>query len=491
MNVAALSRTAWVALLGAVFAVSLYHVWSLEGRWFVVTLAGVILVAVSMIFAGRLSDIMLVVLLFSVPLAGFAKWSFLDEDYYSEDVRNAALYSGTLGLGILDFVVVGMYLAWAFKIFVAREEPFPQLHKTDTWVALVLASYAFSLWGAQFLQLGFYAIQHAIKHALVYFYVSRHFRREDVPWFVASVAVAIVVESAIGVLQYADIVPPGLILDKGAGSERLSEQYRVPGIEDAFRATGLTYDSHSLGVYLAMLMPTILVFANYRALSRRLRLWGLPIMGLGLAALVVTYSRSAWIAGAMSLGIIVFALLAWRERYVIPAMVWAAIALVVSAPWVFGQLLKRLIDAPPELLQVRFDQFPIAWSIWRDHFLFGAGAGNYMERMFQYNVNWSLPEPVHLVPLFIGAELGLFGIVAFYGMVLAVYWRLWQCLRRGDDTVRRLALAVLAGLSAYIFDGMSSPLFREPTVYMMFWIIVAISAAPVMGARVAGASRVG
>jgi O-antigen ligase len=126
---------------------------------------------------------------------------------------------------------------------------------------------------------------------------------------------------------------------------------------------------------------------------------------------------------------------------------------------------------------VRFEQFPIAWNIWRGNFLFGAGAGTYTERLSQLNLDWSIPQLVHFVPLFVGAELGLFGVVAYYGLMLATMARLWRLASGPDALARRVAFASLAGLLAYAFDGMSSPLFREPTTYLYFWIIAGLSAA--------------
>ncbi len=463
------------AAFGAVFAAALYPVWGLEGRWFVIVLVAIGLVSVSMMFAGRFSDFLLVVLLFCVPLAGFTKWLGLEA--YPEDVRLAMPISGTLGLGITDFLVAGMYLAWGWRIFVMREERLPRLERLDGWVGLLLLASALSLWGSQDLRLGVFAFEHLVKHALVYFYVSRHLRRDHLPWLAAAIAAAILLEGVLGVLQYREILPPGLILDKGAGSERLEYQYLVPGIEDVNRATGTTYDSHSLGIYLAMLLPYAVAFLYRQALPARVRLgWG-ALLVLGTAALVFSYSRSAWLSFGIAALITVAVLVAWRDRHVAVSAAGMAFVAILSAPWVFARVFERFFTAPKGTLTVRFDQFPIAWDMWRDNFLFGSGAGNYMLELNQHNMNWAFDVPVHNVPLFIGAELGLFGVVVYYGLILAAMRRLWGAVRERDEPVSRFALAAFAGLPAYVFDGMSDPLFRESVVYMMFWITVALGVA--------------
>ena len=433
------------AALGAVFALCLYPVWGLEGRWFVIVIVAIALVSISMIFAGRFSGFLFILLLFCVPLAGFAKWIVFDD--YPEDVRLASLTTGTLGIGLTDFLIAGLYGAWAFRIFLLREEPLPRLEKVDAWVALLALSYVLSLWGAD-LRLGILAIAYLLRYILVYFYVSRHFKRRHVRWFVGAIAFAIVVESVIGILQYGQVVPPGLILDKGAGSDRLELHYDVSGVEEGvIRATGTTYDSHALGTYLAMLVPFFLVFLYDSAWSVRLRLASGALLLVGFVGLVLTYSRSAWLSFAISLGVPVLVLIAWRERYVLTSAICVAVAGLITAPWVFFRVFARFFEADPAGLAARFDQYPTAWAIWRDHFLFGSGAGSYMVMLYQQNFNWAEALPVHNVLLFIGAELGFFGVVAYYGLIVVVLRRLWRLVRLRHEPDYRLALAAFAGLS--------------------------------------------
>ena len=153
------------------------------------------------------------------------------------------------------------------------------------------------------------------------------------------------------------------------------------------------------------------------------------------------------------------------------------IAAVISGPLLLSKVFARLFEAPTDLLLVRFEQFPIAWALWRENFLFGAGAGNCMVRMEAVNTNWALPEPVHNVMLFIGAGLGLLGVIAYYGLVAVVLARCWAIARRRGEPWCRVAVAAFAGMLADVFDGMSNPILREPTIYMFFWISVAVATA--------------
>jgi O-antigen ligase len=463
------------ALLGMLFAAALYPLWELQLRWFVVAVLGIALTGLAMMLAGRFSHFTFIALLFSVPLAGLSKYTFIAEDAFSETVRDASLYSGTLGLGFVDMLLLGLYGAWAFRVFMLRSEPLPRLHGLDVWVGLILLANLLSQWGAA-QPLAIFAFEHLLKHALVYFYVARHFRREHLPWLMAAIGFTVLTQSVVGVLQYRGVLPPGLILDKGSG-ERLDQQYLVPGIEDVIRATGTLYDSHALGTYLSMLSPFLLMFVFKSDLPVRLRLAAAAALGLAFTGLVFTFSRSAWLATVISGAITLGALLVWRERHVGKALFVAAILAVMAGPFVLPKLFARLFDAPIDLLLVRFEQFPVAWSIWRENFLFGAGAGNYMVKVYEHNTDHRLFEPVHNVALFVAAEMGLFGVVAFYGLVLATLWRLLRLARLRQEPWQRLQVAAAAGIVSYVFDGMSNPIFREPTIYLWFWVLTGLAMA--------------
>jgi hypothetical protein len=463
----ALARHLIVLATGALFAACLYPIWNLEGRWFVVVIVGVALVSISMMLAGRFSGAALVLLLFCVPLAGFKKFFFLADD---------VTWTNALGVGLVDFLVAGLYLAWMFRAFAMREVELPRPRRADLWPALLVVSCLLSLSGAEDPRLVLFALQNLVLHVLVYLYVSRHFRPEHVPWLIAAVAFAILVESGLSVVQNRFDVLVGLMQDKGAGGQNLNYQYEVPGIEDVARATGTTYDSHSLGVYMAMLavFPFVYVTAT---LSRRLRAALALSLVAALTGLALSYSRSAWLCGGFSLAVCAVLLVALRRRSAWVVVAGLGAAALVTGPWLLAPVFRRLVDAPGELLTVRFEQFPTALSIWRENLVFGAGAGNYIGAMARHNLDWAFEVTVHNVPLYIAAELGIVGVVSYYGLVVATMARLWRVVRRGAEPDRLIALACWLAMLAYVLDGMTDPLFREPVPYLFFWIIVGVGAA--------------
>jgi hypothetical protein len=461
-------RVLAISALGALFAVGTAKLMTLEGRWFLVSIAGLVLVSTAMMLAGRLSNALLVLLLFCVPFAGLKKFFFLVEDHVT--------WINALSIGIVDIIVAGLYLAWLFRVLVARSESRPRLQAADLWLGLVLLSFLLSWPGAPEPRLVAFAVKDLLVHLLVCFYISRHFRPALVPWLLAAIASAILIESSLAVVQNQFGVLVGLMLDRGAGGDLLDQQlYKVPGIEDVQRAAGTTYDSHALGVFLAMVAPFALVFFYAGTLPRAMRAGCGFLLLSALAGLAVSYSRSAWLVAALTLALGILVLMRWRERNILWTLAVAGLAVLPAAPWLFNKIFHRLINAPPELLSGRFAQFPAALSIWSENVPFGIGAGNYVAALQDHNRDWALDIVVHNVPLYIAAETGVFGLVAFYGLVAASMMRLWRVVRTREEPNGRIALAGLLALLAYVLDGMTDPLFREPVPYLFFWIVVGMS----------------
>ena len=52
-----------------------------------------------------------------------------------------------------------------------------------------------------------------------------------------------------------------------------------------------------------------------------------------------------------------------------------------------------------------------------------------------------------------------------------------------------MQVATAAGIVSYVFDGMSNPIFREPTIYLWFWVLTGLAVAFTRIAGEAGRRR--
>jgi O-antigen ligase len=469
-------RFSLVVLSGAFLALIAYKLWSLEPQHLVVVVAGVTLMCFSMAFLRRFSDFLLASLLCSIPLASFTKTFFFTNWDYESRFKAAMRFSGVVAISVPDILIAGLYFMWGVNIFVLRTRSFPRPAKYDLLPFLLVAAYLLSIPGSPTPKAAIFGTFFLARNVLLYFYVSRNVERRHLPWILAACSLAILPETGLAAFQYLTGKWLSLAWSRGVG-EGLDTQYVVPGIEHISRATGTTFDSHSFGLYMAMLAPFPFAAAFARSTPSRYRVLLAGAFILAAMAIVLSFSRSAWLSAAISLTVCWGIHLLWGERRVLAPTAVIALILFTLAPWYAPLIAERFTSAGSEILTSRFDQFPIAWRIWKDHFLFGYGVGNYMEALETYNTQGVLELPVHNALLWVAAESGLFGVVAFFGVAFAALARAGKSIRRHREPSSTVAIALFSAIIAYLLDGLTDPLFREPVVYTMYWISVALTVA--------------
>jgi O-antigen ligase len=293
---------------------------------------------------------------------------------------------------------------------------------------------------------------------------------------VVSIFFAILLEAGIGLVQHHTGYLRGFIKDKGRGG--LREEPVVPGIETVERATGTLLDSHSYGLYLAMLLPYPFTYSFAPHVRRLRRFISILVFMIGGAALAISYSRSAWLSAALSLSAALAILSCSGGRRAVGIVLPALGALLLLVVFAANTILERLATAPKEIMTARFDQYKVAEDIWSRHLLFGCGAGNYLHVMRAYaGQSDETDAVVHNVFLWIGAEMGILGVVAFFGVILVALVRLLPLTVASQHRHHRVALCIVTAFLAYLLDGLTDPVFREPAVYMLLWYSLGMSVA--------------
>jgi hypothetical protein len=464
-----------VALLATLFSLALYHAWELEPRWFAVVVVAIAMVSISMCFATIFSDFLLCAFFFSLPFSSFVKWFWPD---YSSVERGFLVYEGVIGLGVMDFILAGLYISWFYRIVIERTASLPKIEGIDVLIVCLWGCHLVSSVGANDPALGLYAAQYFGKFALLYFYISRHLRPAHLPWLTAALCVSICVQAGLGTYQYSTGKLVGIALDKGAGESELNFQYVVPGLETKNRATGTTYDSHALGDLVAMMFWFPLILFLKPDNWKRFRLLFAGTTVLGVMTVIISFSRSAWLASAITLLIgMPLILVAWREVAVARMLMilgfFGGVAIVLGS----GFLYERFERSPIETLTERFGQYRLALEILGMYPIFGVGAGNYMLALREHDFMWLDELPVHNVALWIATETGLLGLFCYVGIIIAALRRLIRVFFARRDLVAVLAMATFLAIITHVFNGLTDPTFREPSVWTMFWITVALARA--------------
>lgn len=458
-----------VSFLGMLFAYMVWKIMGLEFRYAAAICGGIILLSVSMILVYDIVDFLVLALVFSIPFVEFSKWFLRQEEVVA---------AKGIAIGLAELLLLLGYFVWFIKVFVARIQPLPRLHRIDYFILLFLFAQAISLLGAEDRVLGALDIVYNFKHVLLYFFLAHHVERRHLKWIVAVILFTICMESAVAFYERLT-GNVGIASSKGnVASELFGDQYKVPGIEGEIRVMGTTGDSHAFALYYAMLLPIpiILMMQQTRELPQRLLM--LTVVLAGVVGLVLTFSRSGWLAFAIAMTLGVgMVVLRWKEGRSILFIIGIILLANVFYPQGYAYIYDRFVNAPSAIMETRWDMNWTALSIWKENFFFGCGPANYLNALYDPLVTvYQKPMdlPVHNAFLWIASETGIFGIVGFFGAIAAAMSQSWKILRNDDKLIRGLALAIFTALTAYLLDGLTDPMFRFPVPYACLWLYIGI-----------------
>jgi O-antigen ligase len=164
------------------------------------------------------------------------------------------------------------------------------------------------------------------------------------------------------------------------------------------------------------------------------------LFGLGLAGLLVTFSRAAWLSALLG-GAVTMSLLSLnstrRKSAWCAVMPFLGVALIVMTVFVaaYGHLLVPRLGLIPQGTEIRsVEERGVltdgALALIRRRPLLGVGLGNFSVALYQLAPEsiaaYPTYQPVHNVTLLLTAELGLLGGVLWLTLVVAPWALLYQ-----------------------------------------------------------------
>lgn len=339
------------------------------------------------------------------------------------------------------------FLGWIAALVANRERPAapPTFLPLAVYAAVTLVSVAFSLDPPSSIQ--------ASKQLLLFLVVPIAYRlaRGERATTVLHVAITVGALSAIyGVVQY------GVL-----GYDNLGR--RVQG---------------SLGhwmTYSGLLLLVTSAAVARLMFDRKDRIWPALIMPALVVALLVGFTRSAWV-GACAAVAILFALKSFRLIAAVPVLIAALLAVIVTvAPSAIVGRFYSVVNLKDPSSSDRISMLKAGTEIVRDHPLTGVGL-DVIKRVYpQYRVaeavNKEQPH-LHNVPMQIAAERGLpaLGVWLWFIVTLVVY-NVRQ-FRFGSH--RMLAAASLAATTGMLAAGMFEYNFGDSEFLMLFLVLTTL-----------------
>jgi len=166
-----------------------------------------------------------------------------------------------------------------------------------------------------------------------------------------------------------------------------------------------------LGGFLATVLPIILFgfIQTYKQLQAPKKIFFAVSISIGIFALALSFSRSAWVAGVI--GMFATSVLLRKTK----SFIWIMMGAVATGVGLVSLPYVQMLIEPNESVQLRLHLADAAIKMWRSYPLFGVGANNYLVRLPQVLQLRDLYflQPVHNIYLLLLSETGIVGFFLF------------------------------------------------------------------------------
>jgi len=344
-----------------------------------------------------------------------------------------------------------------------RRLPFPPILRSPVFISVLIFVFAAALSGFSAISLSSW-LNEWVKwlQILVLIAVCLAIAGRAWEWLLVGLIAAGAANAVIGIYQFFG----------GSGALHLLINERF------FRAFGTFGQPNPFGAFMGLLTPIALGAAlgygirflrSHRESGTPHWLYLIPISfyagaaGLMTAALIMSWSRGAWLGFAAAIGIVIFAL---PRRPARSLLLLVSLAILTVTAWTSGWLPASItervsstvgdlvsasdvrgvdITAENYALVERVAHWQAAVNMATAHPWLGVGFGNYETAYANYRLmNWDLAlGHAHNYYLNVFAETGIIGLMAYLLMWLLIAALTWQTRRHPDPLARSVAVGLL------------------------------------------------
>jgi putative inorganic carbon (hco3(-)) transporter len=245
------------------------------------------------------------------------------------------------------------------------------------------------------------------------------------------------------------------------------------------RAYGTFEQPNPFGGYMGLTLPlaaSIALFGLDPGRERRLTAVAAGMIG---AALLITFSRGAWVAQVAALLLVVLVSSHRARRAMATATMVGVLLLIALWPLLpveprdrAASVVLSAVDlraardatVTPENWAVleRVSQWYAGWEMFRNNPLLGVGIGNYNAAYNDYRLDqWPMGlGHAHNHYLTIAAEAGLLGLLAYLLFWFIAFRTAFQAYHHSDDRmVRAIVVGILGALTAFAVHNLFDVLF--------------------------------
>lgn len=417
-----------------------------------------VLVPFALVIVGNVKRSLLFVILMEIPL---------QLDIYLNFREEAEQLNALVGfnISVSTLCLMGLYALWGAELLARARtlENFPRYAVLSALAYLVAA--AASVFVARDVELALFEVFLLLQTFLLFIYILHAVRtRQDVVFVVTVLFMGLILQSLI-------------MIGLRVSGQSIRFASIFARIDDSMRVGGTVGSPNTAASYLSLLLAPALSFLFMPEKLWRRRLAS-AAFGLGVVAILLTFSRGGWVAFTVSMSVLVFC--TWR-RGLLSARNVFLIAVFGVAILVFAQdeILQRLLGNDQRAAYSRIPLMRISWRIIQDHMLLGVGANNFTVALSQYltpefNQEWI--SNAHTKYLLVWAEGGVVTFAAFIWFLGVAICRSWQVWMADDALLSPLALGFLGALLGQTLH-MAVDIFNSRPQVQMLWLIAALIVA--------------
>jgi putative inorganic carbon (HCO3(-)) transporter len=382
-----------------------------------------------------------------------------------------------------DIVLVCLYAVWIYRAAIGKSARIRVSHLEILGLALIGWLFVSAVGGTNpstSLSGAFYFL----RLYLIYLYVANNISdSRAVKWALASLLFLLAVQSSVALAQYATKTNVGSLSDMvGETIGSIREVEVATGY--LFRARGTLTTDTALSQWFDLLLPFTFSLVLARRVNRTTRASLLALLGMGMVALVLTFTRGAWVGSLAGMAAVVALWL--RNRWfkvtnLLFVLGLAAVAGTLILP-LSGLVLTRWSGSEQNSLIVRRNLDTAALAMIRQYPVFGVGWDNFAERAPDYGVGLSWQQEgaihkAHNLYLALASEAGLPGLVIFLALLLVLFHVGWKTLHVNDPWLETITIGILGSFVAVLVHGLVAWGLVTYSVFPLFWLLMGLLAA--------------
>jgi O-antigen ligase len=260
------------------------------------------------------------------------------------------------------------------------------------------------------------------------------------------------------------------------------------------------YNDHTAyGAILAFFIPIVTYYAFAKNHTKTNKLFALIVLGILIIAIVLSYSRAAWISVCAALGIYLIILLKINYKWIL-----LGIGLVLGIFFsyqteILATLERNKQDSSTDFVEhvqsisnissdasnlERINRWQAALRMYNERPILGWGPGTYQFLYAPYQLSKSKTiistnagDKGNAHSEYIGpmAECGFLGLITFLTITISVIITALQNYKYGKtQEVRNISLAALLGFITYLAHGLLNNFLDSDKASVPFWGFIAI-----------------